>query len=124
MLSTPAAMPASIWPSAILLATRIAASRLVPQVEARRLRIEPRRQYAFARQVEVAGMLDDRAGDHVAEALALKPETSDEAPQCRREQVLVAVARVGAVGAGKGNARAAEDRDASDLGSDKHGRSP
>ncbi len=80
-------------------------------VESRRLRIELGGHQCFAHQVEVPRMLDDRAADHIAEPMALQAEALDHGMQRRGQQFLVALARVGAVGAREGNAAAADDGD-------------
>ena len=59
--------------------------------------------------------LKDVAEAHAAEAVAV-----DQRTQRCRQQVLVAAACVGAEGAGKGRATAADDRDAPQCGSDQH----
>ena len=79
VVSVPPAMPTSIWPRAILFATWIAACRPVPQacwmsvagVSGDELRAEHR----LAGQVEVAGVLEHRAGDDLAQPLALRART-------------------------------------------------
>ena len=124
MVSTPPARPASIWPSAILLAMRMAASRPVPQARctssAGRLRVEARRQHALADEVVVLRMLDDCAGDGVAQALALQLVAVDDAAERGREHFLVADAGVCAVSARERNPDAADDGDASYGGSNEH----
>ena len=124
MVSTPPARPASIWPSAILLPMRIAASRLVPQARctssAGRLRVEPADEHALADQVVVLRVLDDGAGDGVAQALALQLVALDDAAEGGGQHFLVADARVGAVRASEWNAEAANDGDPPDCGADEH----
>ena len=66
-------------------------------------------------------MLDDRAGDHIAEPLALQLEALHQRAQRRRQQLLVVGAGVGGMRAGEGNADAADDGYASGTGSDLHG---
>ena len=78
VVSVPPATPTSIWPSAILLATWIVACRPVPHAcwmsVAGRLGRQLGAEHALAGQVEVAGVLEHGAGDHLAEPLALEPE--------------------------------------------------
>ena len=108
-------MALSIWPSAILLPSRIAASRLgaagALQVETRRFRGEPRAQHRFAREIPLTRVLHHRAGRDIVEALAEKAVTLSHAAQYRREHFLVADTRVRAVAAREWNSHAADDRD-------------
>ena len=90
-------------------------------VEARRLRIEARRQHAFAHQVEVLRVLQHRAGDDIAEPRAGQAVAVDHAAQRGGEHVLIAGRGIGAMGAGEGNAHAADDGDAPDIASYQHG---
>jgi hypothetical protein len=93
-------------------------------VEARSLGIEPRRQHAFAHQVEVLRVLQHRAGNDIAQPLSRQPEAVDDAAQHGGEHVLVALLRIGAVGAGEGNAGATDDGDSPYLRSCQHGQIP
>ena len=116
-VSTPQAMPDSIWPSAILLAIedrRLEAGAAgALDIEPRRLRVEARRQDALAHQVEILRVLEHRAADDVAEALAPQADSARLAPRsaavssswlpCRRRRRM---------GARERNAGAADDGDA------------
>ncbi len=82
------------------------------QIKSGRLRVEPDRQHALARQVVVPGVLDDRARGYVPEPLALQLEALDHGAKRSREHLLVAGRGVGRVGAGEGNAYATDDGDA------------
>ena len=112
----PPAMPTSIWPSAILSATWMAACRPVPQacwmsvagVSGR----QPRAEHGLAGQVEVARVLEHRAGDDLAEPLALQAEAGDQAVDGRGQHLLVGDVGVDGVGPGERDAVAAEDGDA------------
>ena len=127
-MSTPPAMPASIWPSAILFATTIAASRLVPQARC------TSRPGVSGDSPESSS--DSRARFHWLECFITAPATTsprrtpfsavlvDHRLQRRGEHFLVADARVGAVCAREGYARAADDCDAPGLRSDQHVGSP
>ncbi len=55
-------------------------------------------------------VLEDGAGDDLAELLALQPEAGDQPVERRGEHVLVGRLRVGGVGAGERDAVAADDR--------------
>ena len=90
-------------------------------VEPRRLRIQSGRQQRFACQVVVLGMLDHRAGDHIAEPLALQIEALDQRAQGCGQQLLVVGAGVGGVRACERGADPADDGYASGSGSDLHG---
>ena len=70
-------------------------------------------EHAFAHQVEVAAVLEHRAADTAPSRSPGKIEPVDQPVQGGGEHVLVGRVGVGAVGAGEGNAVAAEDRDAS-----------
>ena len=80
----PPAMPDSIWPSAILLATWIAAWRPVPQACWMSVAgvsgdsLEPSTDSRT--QVEVAGVLEHGAGDDLAERLALAGRSGSTSP--------------------------------------------
>jgi hypothetical protein len=117
-------MAQSIWPSAILLPSRIAASRLVPQARCRSrpgcFRGESGAEHRLARQIPLARVLHDRARGDIVQALALQPEALDHAAQCGGQHLLIADLRVSAVAARKRNAHAADDRDAPWTGSDQH----
>ena len=91
------------------------------QVVGRRLRRQPRAEHAFAGQVEVAGVLEHRAGDHFAQAFAMQVEALDQAFQGRGEHLLVAGGGVDGVGTGERDAVAANDGDPAQLG---HERTP
>ena len=80
------------------------------QVVGGRVRRQRAAEHALAHQVEVAAVLEHRAADDGAEALALEVEAVDEAAERGGEHVLVGRVGVGAVGAGEGNPVAAEDR--------------
>ena len=88
VVSVPPAMPTSIWPSAILLATWI--GRLEPgvarllDVVGRGLGREPGAEHRLAGQVEVAGVLEHRAGDDLAEPLALRGRSGRPGRRWRR----------------------------------------
>ena len=115
VVSVPPAMPTSIWPSAILLATWIAAWRPVPHacwMSYAGVSGEPGAEHALAGQVEVAGVLEHRAGDDLAEPLALEAEAGDQPVERGGQHVLVGRVGVDAVGAGERDAVAAEDGDA------------
>ncbi len=84
-------------------------------VHRRCLRIEPRGEHAFARQVVILGMLDDSAGRHVAEALALQFEALDHAAKDGGEHVLVAQPCVSGLRPRERNTHAADDGDAPDC---------
>ena len=77
-----------------------------------RLGREPRAEHGLAGEVEVAGVLQHRAGDHLAEPLARQPEPVDQPVEGRGEHVLVGRGRVGGVGPGERDAVAAQDCDA------------
>ena len=119
VVSVPPAMPTSIWPRAILLATWIvgleAGAAGLLDVGRRRLGRELRAQHRLAGQVEVARVLEHRAGDDLAEPLALEPEPGDQPVDGRGEHVLVGRVGVDAVGAGERDAVAAEDGDATGM---------
>jgi hypothetical protein len=83
-------------------------------VVSRGFRGEAARQHALARQVEVARMLQHRAGGDFAEALAMQLITIHQAAQRGGEHVLVGLVRIGRVGAAEGDARAAEYGDLAD----------
>ena len=123
-VSTPAAMALSIWPAAIFRPSRIAVSRLVPQARCRSKAgvcassVVPSTD--FARQVEVARVLQHRAGADVAEALAGEPVLVRQRLQRRRQHLLVAAFRVGAHRARERDAGAADDGDATGGVSDEH----
>ena len=113
VVSTPPAIPLSICPSAILLATsdrglEPGRARLL-NVVGGRLRRQSRAEHRLAGQVEVAAVLEDRAGDHFAEHLALEIEPRHERVERRSQHVLVGRLRVGAVLAREGDPTAAED---------------
>ena len=76
----------------------------------RRRVVERRAEHALAREVEVARVLEDGAGDDLAHALALQAEAGHQAVERRGEHVLVGGLAVGAVGPGEGDPVAAEDR--------------
>ena len=65
-------------------------------------------------------MLDDGAGDGIAQPLALQLVALDDAPEGGGEHFLVADARIGAVRAREWNAQAANDGDPPDCGADEH----
>ena len=114
-VSNPPAMPESIWPSAIFMATEIAASSPVPQARCMSMpgvcRIEAGRQHALAHQVEVLGVLEHGAAGDIAQALAREAVFGDQRLQYRGVHVLVADARIGAVAARERNAHAADHGD-------------
>ena len=76
---------------------------------------KPRTQHRLAGQVEVAAVLEHRAGRHLTQADVPQPKTGDQPIESGGEHVLVGGARVGAVGAGEGDAVAAEDRGAAQV---------
>ena len=84
-------------------------------VESRRLGREPGIEQRLARQVPLARMLHDRAGDDVAEPLPLERELVHDRLQGGGEHFLVADARVSALRPRKGYAGAADDCDAPGL---------
>ena len=57
-------------------------------------------------------MLDDGAGSDLSQLFTAQSELGDESRERRREHILVGGFGVCGVAAGKGNARAADDRDA------------
>ena len=73
-------------------------------------RAERAPEHALAGQIEVAAVLEHRAGDDLAERLVLKVEAGDETVERRGEHVRVARLGVRSVGAGEGDAVAADDR--------------
>ena len=119
-------MPESIWPSAIFMATEIAASRPVPQARCMSMPgvcgSRPDDKHALAHQVEVLGVLEHRAAGDIAQPLAREAVFGDQRLQHRGEHVLVADARIGAVAARERDAHAADDGDATNVGSDQHGQ--
>ena len=81
---------------------------------------QARGQHAFAHQVVVPGMLDDRPGDDIAQVLAGELVALDYRPEGFGQHVLVAGRGVGAIGPGKGDAQPADDCDASNLRAYEH----
>ena len=95
------------------------AARLLDVVR-RGVRVEARAEHGLAGQVEVAGVLEHRAGDDVAEPHAGQTEPRDQPVQGRGEHVLVGCLRVAAVGPREGDPIAADDRGPSS----RHARLP
>ena len=112
-VSEPVAMAESIWPIAIFAALPSAACRLVPQAwrqrDAGRVLAKLGADDGFARQVEVLGVRDDRAADHLVDVLAFKLIFLDEAVQRRRHQVEVRQVVITGVAPAKGCAHPADD---------------
>ena len=73
-------------------------------------------QHRLAGQVEVPGVLEHRARDHLADPLALEPEPGDEAVEGGGEHLAVGGVAVDGVGPGEGDAVATEDGDATGRG--------
>ena len=88
------------------------------QIEARGLRIETGRQHAFARQIEIFGMFEYRAGHDIAESLVLQMELVNDATQGLRQHVLIAHLGVGALRARERDASSTDNGDAARTGSD------
>ena len=93
VVSTPPAIPQSIWPSAILLATsdrrlQARAARLLDVVGGR-LGGELGSQHALAGEVEVAAVLEHGAGGDLAEDLALEAEARHQRVERGGQHVLV-----------------------------------
>ncbi|MGC0375682.1 hypothetical protein RKD28_003198 [Streptomyces sp. SAI-229] len=79
--------------------------------------VECRAEDGLAGEVEVTAVLEDRPGDELPDgARCLKSVPLDESVQRGGEHLLVGGGGVGAVGAGEGDAAAADDRDAPDGG--------
>ena len=100
VVSTPAAMPDSIWPSAILLATRTPSPGRCRTPAGRRRRGSSGpagAQHGLAGEVAVAAVLEHGARDDLAEPLALQPEAGGEPVERGGEHVLVGRLRVGAL---------------------------
>ena len=76
-----------------------------------RLGCEPRAEHALAGQVEVARVLEHRAGHDLAEPLAPQLEPVDQAVDGGGQHLLVGDAGVDGVGAGERDAVAADDGD-------------
>src|SRR6202012_4319458 len=89
-------------------------------VEAGGGRIESRGQHAFAHQVVIPGMLDDRPGNDVAQALPREPVARHELLEGLRQHVLVAGRRIGTVGPRERDPQSADDGDTSNLRTYKH----
>ena len=70
---------------------------------------EPGAEHRLAGQVEVAGVLEHGAGHDLAHPLALEVEPARQAVERSREHLLVGGVAVDGVGAGEGDAVAAED---------------
>ena len=115
----PPAMPTSIWPRAILLATcdggLDAGVAGLLDVVGRGLGREPGAEHRLAGQVEVAGVLEHRAGDDLAEPLALQAVAGDQAVDRGGQHVLVGRGRVDGVRARERDPVAADDGDATGL---------
>ncbi len=90
-------------------------------VVGRGFRRQARAEHAFAGQVEVARMLEHRAGGDFAETQAVQVVALDQAFQRGGEHVLIACGGVGAVGSGEGDAVAADDGDPAQR---SHGEAP
>ena len=85
------------------------AARLL-DVVGRRGGRELRAQDALAGQVEVTRVLEDGAGHHLADLLALQPQAGDEPVEGGGEHVLVGRPGIGGVGAGERDPVPADDR--------------
>jgi hypothetical protein len=79
-------------------------------VEGGRRVVQRGAHHALADEVEVARVLEHGAGHDLVDGLAGEPEAGDQAVERAGEHVLVGRLRVGAVGSGKRNPVAAEDR--------------
>ena len=82
-------------------------------VVGRRLGREPGAEHGLAREIAVARVLQHRAGDDLAQPLALEREALDEPVERRGQHVLVGRVRVGPVRARERDPVAADDGDAS-----------
>ncbi len=91
------------------------AARLL-DVGGRGLGRELRAEHRLARQVEVAGVLEHRAGDHLAEALALEAVAGHEPVDGGGQHLLVGDVGVDGVGPGERDAVATEHGDATGRG--------
>ena len=111
--SVPPAMPDSIWPRATLLATRMVASRPVPQAcctsKAGVVAAGTRAQHRLPGEVVVAAVLEDGAGHDLPDPLAGQAVAGDQPLERRGQHLLVARAGIGAVGAGEGDPVATDD---------------
>ena len=90
------------------------------QIETRRLGRKTRAQDRFACQIPLGRMFDERARRDFPDTLSLQLVAFDQSAQCCREHLLIANLRVGTVTARKRNSQAADDGDASWIGSDQH----
>ena len=84
-------------------------------VDRRRLRRQLGAEHRLAGQVEVPGVLEHRAGDDLPDPLALEAEAGDQAVQRGGQHLLVGGVGVDGVGAGEGDAVAAQDGDPTGL---------
>ena len=82
-------------------------------VVGRGVRVQPRTEHALPGQVEVAGVLEHRTGDHLAEPLPGQPEPGHQAVQRGGEHVLIGRPGVPAVRARERDPVPADDRDPS-----------
>ncbi|MNN50006.1 hypothetical protein D3C81_1645680 [compost metagenome] len=85
-------------------------------VVGRGFRGQARAQHAFAGQVEVPRVLEHRPGSELADALAVQVETLHQAFEGAGQHVLVARRGIDGIGAGEGDAVAADDGDPAQLG--------